>query len=204
MNNTDPRIDTYIIKSAPFAIPVLDYLRAIVHAACPEVEETMKWSFPHFLYKGSILCSMASFKQHCAFGFWLASRLTDPDKLLAGEGERTSMGHLGRITSIDTLPSEEKLIGFIAEAMYLIDQGVKVKNAGGSTGEKQPLVVPDYFIRALEQSPEAVRNFAKFSNSGRKEYVEWIEGAKTETTRQRRIVSAVEWIEEGKTRNWKY
>jgi len=204
MNKTDPRIDAYITKSAPFAIPVLDYLRAIVHAACPQVEETMKWSFPHFLYKGSILCSMASFKQHCAFGFWLASRLTDPDKLLAGEGERTSMGHLGRITSIDTLPSEEKLIGFITEAMYLIDQGVKVRNAGGNTGEKQPLVVPDYFMRALEQSPDAVRNFAKFSNSGRKEYVEWIEGAKTETTRQRRIVSAVEWIGEGKTRNWKY
>lgn len=204
MSKTDPRVDAYIIKSAPFAIQVLDYLRAIVHAACPEVEETMKWSFPHFMYKGNILCSMASFKQHCAFGFWLASRLTDPDKLLAAEGERTSMGHLGKIRSIESLPSEDKLVGFISEAMLLIDQGVKVKNAGGSSGEKTPLVVPDYLLRALEQNLLAQRNFNKFSNSNKKEYVEWIEGAKTETTRTRRIATAVEWIEEGKTRNWKY
>jgi uncharacterized protein YdeI (YjbR/CyaY-like superfamily) len=204
MNHTDPRIDTYIMKSASFAIPILGYLRAIVHEACPEVEETMKWSFPHFNYKGNILCSMASFKQHCAFSFWLARRLTDPDNLLASGPEKTGMGHLGRITSLETLPPEEQLTSFIKEAMVLIDQGVKIKNAGGVVKEKKELVVPGYFLEALGEVPNALANFNAFSNSNKKEYVTWLEEAKTEATRQRRLETAISWIEEGKTRNWKY
>ncbi|WP_439555076.1 YdeI/OmpD-associated family protein [Dyadobacter sp.] len=204
MNHTDPRIDAYIVKSAPFAIPILEYLRSLVHAACLDVKETMKWSFPHFEYKGSILCSMASFKQHCAFSFWLAPHLSDPHKLLAAEGERTSMGHLGRITSLESLPNEEYLIGFIAEAMELIDKGVRIKNAGGVAKEKKELVIPDYLLEALEENPQARTHFNAFSQSGKREYVTWLEEAKTETTRQRRVETAIEWIQEGKSRNWKY
>ncbi|KQS33325.1 YdeI family protein [Dyadobacter sp. Leaf189] len=204
MNHTDPRIDAYIVKSAPFAIPILEYLRSIVHAACPDVKETMKWSFPHFEYNGSILCSMASFKQHCAFSFWLATRLSDPNGLLASDTEKTSMGHLGRITSLESLPAEEHLTGFVTEAMELIDKGVKIKNAGGVVKEKKELVIPDYLLEALEENPQAKTYFNAFSQSGKKEYVMWLEEAKTETTRMKRVETAIEWIGEGKSRNWKY
>lgn len=203
MNSTDPRIDAYIVKSAHFAIPILEYLRGVVHEACPDVKETMKWSFPHFEYKGSILCSMASFKQHCAFGFWLQSRLTDPLGLLAVNNERTGMGSLGKITSMEDLPSEAQLTDFIHQTMQLIDDGVKLKK-DNKPSETRPLTVPAYLTEALADHPEARRVFESFSNSNKKEYVDWFEDAKTEATREKRLNQAMEWLAEGKVRNWKY
>lgn len=203
MNHTDPRVDNYIIKSADFALPILVYLRELVHASCPEVTETMKWSFPHFEYKGSILCSMASFKYHCAFGFWYGSLLTDPHKLLASGEERNSMGNLGKIKSLSDLPTDEQLAAFITEVMHLIDSGIKVKKEERPKEVKE-LVVPDYLIVALGGNPEALQTFENFSYSQKKEYVEWLEDAKTEATRNKRLATAVEWMGEGKIRNWKY
>jgi uncharacterized protein YdeI (YjbR/CyaY-like superfamily) len=203
MNHTDPRVDNYIIKSADFAVPILVYLRELVHASCPEVRETMKWSFPHFEYKGSILCSMASFKYHCAFGFWYGSLLTDPHKLLATGEERNSMGSLGKIKSISDLPAAEHLTAFIAEVMQLIDVGTKVKKEE-KPKEVKELVVPAYMLDALNDNPKALRTFDNFSYSQKKEYVEWLEDAKTEATRNKRLATAVGWMEEGKIRNWKY
>ena len=75
-------LDAYIGQSAEFAQPILEHLRKLVHETCPAVAEQMKWSFPHFIYKGQNLCSMASFKQHCAFGFWLSPLMSDPYKIL--------------------------------------------------------------------------------------------------------------------------
>ena len=203
MSHTDPRIDAYIVKSASFAIPILEYLRSLVHETCPEAKETMKWSFPHFEYQGSILCSMASFKQHCAFGFWLESRLSDPNNLLAVNGERVGMGSLGKIASIEDLPAEEHLRGFILEAMRLIDSGVKLKKEN-KPQEPKELVVPAYVTEALADHAAAKKVFEGFSYSNKKEYIEWFEDAKTEATREKRIAQALEWLAEGKVRNWKY
>lgn len=203
MNSHDTRIDAYIVQSASFAIPILEYLRALVHETCPETKETMKWSFPHFEYKGNILCSMASFKQHCAFGFWLESQLSDPHNLLAVNGERVGMGSLGKIASLDDLPEEHHLKGFILEAMRLIDSGVKLKKEN-KPGEPKELTVPGYLTEALAANAPAGKVFEGFSYSNKKEYVEWLEDAKTETTREKRLGQALEWIAEGKVRNWKY
>jgi uncharacterized protein YdeI (YjbR/CyaY-like superfamily) len=203
MKQTDPRVDAYILKSADFAIPILEYLRALVHTTCPEAKETIKWSFPNFDYHGSIMCSMASFKQHCSFGFWLASRMTDPHNLLSTGDEKSSMGQLGKIKSLADLPAEEHLIGFIEEAMALIDSGVKQQRPE-KRSEPKFLVIPDYVPEALSKSPGALKNFNNFSYSNKKDYIEWFEEAKTEATRNRRIETAIEWIEEGKSRNWKY
>lgn len=203
MSHTDPRIDAYIVKSASFAIPILEYLRALVHETCPEVKETMKWSFPHFEYKGSILCSMASFKQHCAFGFWLESRLSDPHNLLTVNGERVGMGSLGKIAKIEDLPAEEHLKGLILEVMRLIDSGVKPKK-DNKPQETKELVIPDYVTEALAGNAAAKKVFEGFSYSNKKEYVQWFEDAKTESTREKRIAQALEWLAEGKVRNWKY
>src|SRR5437899_8269050 len=111
MAKTDPRVDAYIEKSAEFARPILTHIRRVVHAACPDVEETMKWSFPHFMYKG-MLCSMASFKEHCAFGFWKGSLLVEKT---GGEAE-TAMGQFGRITKLSDLPSKKVLSDYITDA----------------------------------------------------------------------------------------
>ncbi|MEO8211146.1 MAG: DUF1801 domain-containing protein, partial [bacterium] len=111
MANKNERIDSYIEKSAEFARPILEHIRELVHKACPDVEETWKWSFPHFDYMGSNVCSMAAFKQHCTFGFRKASIMSDPDKIL--KGEKTAMGHLGQIKSLKDLPSDKILIKYI-------------------------------------------------------------------------------------------
>jgi uncharacterized protein YdeI (YjbR/CyaY-like superfamily) len=203
MSTIDPRIDTYIVKSAGFAIPILDYLRELVHAACPDVNETMKWSMPFFEYKNYNLCNMASFKQHCAFGFWLGPLLTDPDHLLVSGTEKNSMGQLGRITTIEDLPPAEKLMGLIQEAMGLIDKGVRPQKEPASKEIKE-LIIPEYLTEAVNASPRASETFGRFSYSQKKEYVEWVTDAKSEATRNKRMEQAIEWMEEGKQRNWKY
>jgi len=153
MTNINERIDRYIDKSADFAKPILKHLRVLVHKACPEVEETWKWSFPHFDYMGSSVCSMAAFKQHCTFGFWKASIMSDPEKILTVK-EKNAMGHLGQIKSLDDLPSDKILITYIKEAARLNKEGIKLPSKPKST-EKKELEVPDYFIKALNKNKPA-------------------------------------------------
>jgi uncharacterized protein YdeI (YjbR/CyaY-like superfamily) len=203
MRNIDIRIDNYIDLSADFAKPILITIRDIVHKACPKVTETMKWSFPHFEYNGSILCSMASFKHHCAFGFWLGGKMKDPYKVMSPVGEKSGMGHFGQIKSVKDLPSKKILTEYIKEAMALIDQGEKLKQKKSAEPKKE-IKVPDYFLAALKKNKKALTAFNAFSYSHKKEYVEWITEAKTEATREKRIATAIEWLGEGKARNWKY
>jgi len=198
MGKKDPRIDAYIAKSADFAKPILHHIRKRVHAACPEVEETMKWSFPHFDYKG-MLCSMAAFKQHCSFGFWKGALIFGNNRGKADE----AMGHFGRITSVSDLPKDSVLTGYIKEAVRLNDAGTKLPPRPRAKGKKE-LVIPDSFITALKENKKARTTFDNFSYSHQKEYVEWITEAKTEDTRERRMETAIEWLAEGKPRHWKY
>ncbi|UTY60136.1 YdeI family protein [Massilia sp. erpn] len=193
----DPRIDAYIAKSAEFAQPILAHLRALVHATCPEVEETVKWGMPHFMYKG-MLCNMAAFKQHCSFGFWKAEMLLSQ----ADAKTEEAMGQFGRIASLKDLPPQKTLAGYIKKAMQLNEDGVKAP--AKAKAAKPELQVQDYFLAALEGKPAALAHFDAFSTSKKRDYVEWLDEAKTEATRQRRLEQAVEWIAEGKSRNWKY
>jgi uncharacterized protein YdeI (YjbR/CyaY-like superfamily) len=201
MATKDPRIDAYIKKSADFAKPVMEHLRRLVHIACPEVQETMKWSFPHFDYGDGILCNMAAFKQHCSFGFWKAALMKDKDKLLTPIG-KSAMGNLGRITSLKDLPPDKVIIAYIKEAMRLNEEGVKIEKP--KPAPVKELATPDDFTKALNKIKAAKKVFEEFSPGKRKDYIEWITGAKTEVTRKKRIETAVEWISEGKSRNWKY
>lgn len=198
MGTRDSRIDQYIDEAAEFARPILRHLREVVHAASPEIEETVKWSAPHFTYHGN-LCHMAAFKQHCAFGFWKGKLIFTGDDVQPGSG----MGAFGRITSISDLPSREALIGYVRQAMELNEKGVKVP-APRARVKETPLEVPEAFRVALDRSPQAAKVFEGFSPSQRKEYVEWIAEARREETQSRRIATAIEWIAEGKQRNWKY
>jgi uncharacterized protein YdeI (YjbR/CyaY-like superfamily) len=198
MGTRDPRIDAYIARSAEFAQPILTYLREVVHATCPEVEETLKWSAPHFMYKG-MLCGMASFKQHCAFNFWKGSLIVDAKANGAGD----AMGQFGRITRVADLPPKKVLAGYIKKAMELNASGVK-SPARSKPRPKKELAVPPVLAAALRKNKKALTTFDGFSPSQRREYIEWITEAKGEDTRKRRLATAIEWMAEGKQRNWKY
>ena len=196
MSTTDPRIDAYIERSAEFAQPILAHLRELVHKACPDVTETLKWSMPSFEYKG-ILCGMAAFKAHCTLMFWKQSLLESD----AFPEQKTAMGSFGRLTSLTDLPKDKVVIGLVHQAMELNDKGIKVPK---KTTEKKELAVPDDLAAALHKNKKAGTHFDKFSLSQRREYVEWITEAKSDATRNKRLATAVEWLSEGKRRNWKY
>jgi len=200
MEKYNPLVDEYIEKSADFAKPILNYIREIVHEFSPAAEETIKWKFPTFMYKDKILCSMVSFKQYCSMGFWLHGEMLTI-KNLETDVEKTNMFSLGKITKLEDLPTKPQLKKIILEAMELTDMGVTLKKA---TPSKTEIAIPDYFQKALNENKKALDIFEKASPSFRKEYINWIIDAKTEATRNKRMEQAIEWISEGKGRNWKY
>lgn len=202
MSTRDPRIDAYIDKAAPFAQPILKHIRRVVHAACPDVQETMKWSFPHFDYKGAMLCSMAAFKAHAVMGFWKAKLLADRGFPEVAAGVEQAMGHFGRMTSIADLPSEARLTRMIKAAAALNDEGITVKRE--KSAPKPAVKPPAYFMAAVTKNKKALAAYEAFSPSHRREYVEWVTEAKTEATRDKRLAQAVALLAEGKSRNWKY
>jgi uncharacterized protein YdeI (YjbR/CyaY-like superfamily) len=198
MGKRDPRIDAYIDNAAEFAQPILGRLRAIVHEACPEVEETLKWSAPSFLHAGGILCGMAAFKQHASFGFWKHA-------LVVGEEvPRDGMGSFGKLTSLKDLPPKKELVALIHKAMRLNEEGVKTPGVRKSSTPKPPPVAPDDLAAALKKNRQARTTFEGFSPSQQRDYVDWITEAKRDETRQKRLAQAIEWLAEGKPRNWKY
>jgi uncharacterized protein YdeI (YjbR/CyaY-like superfamily) len=199
MPTKDFRLDAYIAQAADFAKPILRHLRKLVHRACPEVEETLKWGFPHFMHKG-MLCSMAAFRQHCAFGFWKGELIGQVQE--AGKQDQ-AMGHFGRITALSDLPADKVLIGYAQEAVQLNEAGVKLPGRTRSK-EKKEVIVPDYLMAALKKNTKARTIFENFAYSHKKEYVEWITEAKREETRAQRLATAVAWMAQGKPRNWKY
>lgn len=199
MAATDPRIDAYIRKSAAFAQPILVHLRKLVHDACPGVEETMKWSNPAFDYKGPF-CSFAAFKAHVTFGFWKWELLKDR---LPGSGETANPANqFGRLTALRDLPRDRELKAIIKAAARLNDQGVKAPPM--RKGPRPALKAPPDLLRAINANPKARTTFDGFPPGQRREYIAWVLDAKQADTRARRVATAVEWMSQGKVRNWKY
>lgn len=198
----DPRIDAYIAKAADFAQPILRHLRECVHRGCPETTESIKWSVPHFDYAGGILCGMAAFKAHCTFGFWHQG-MNEILGVHAGKSG-TAMGSFGRITKLSDLPDDRTLIRFIKAAAKLNESGTPSRPRPAATGARKELAVPADLAAALKKNRAAAKTFADFSPSHRKEYIEWITEAKREETRAKRLATTLEWLAEGKSRNWQY
>lgn len=195
MGTKDPRVDRYIEEANDFAKPILAELRRRVHAHVPEVEESLRWSAPTFLYKGKILAGMAAFKAHCVFGFW-HPLLREGDNSL--EGRNGS----GRMEKVADIPVKPRFVRLAKEAVRLIDEDVKAPPK--PKVEKKPLVVPPDLVAALKRNAKARATFEGFPPSAKKEYVDWITGAKREETRAERLATAIEWLAEGKRRHWKY
>jgi len=201
MPQHDPRIDAYIARQAEFARPILAYVRAVVHEACPEVEETLKWSAPSFVHAGGILCGMAAFKQHASFGFWKHAQVVGESR----EGRPLEgMGSYGKLTSIKDLPPKKQLLAHIRKAMKLNEEGVRTPTARKVTTPKPPPRAPEDLAAALKKNARANATFEAFPPGQQREYIEWLTEAKREETRQKRLTQAIEWMAEGKRRNWKY
>ena len=202
----NPEVDAYIGRVQPFAQPIMEHLRQLVHKARPDVEETIKWSRPFFEYRGAILCNMSAFKEHCSFGFWgeEMSAVLREAKVLREEG----MGSLGRITSLANLPSDKQMLGWLRQAADFVDSGQYTSPIAARRrvvkAPKPVLKTSVEFATALKRNKKAAEIFAAFSPSCKREYVEWIAEAKRAETRDKRIATAVQWIAEGKQRNWKY
>jgi len=194
MNAVDPRIDVYIAKAQPFARPILEHVRRLMHIACPAAVETIKWGFPHFTYKDKLLAGMAAFKAHASLGLW---RMGDKAPSHGDEG----MGQFGKLTRVEDLPDDATLIAYIQEAMTLIDVGASPKPKKPPRPE---LPVPEELKAALAAAPAAKTTFDAFAPSHRRDYCEWIGEAKRPETREKRVAQAIEWLAEGKSRNWKY
>ena len=198
MPKKDPRVDAYIKKAQPFARPILTHIRKAVHAAVPGVEETMKWSSPHFDYKG-IFCGMAAFKKHVGFGFWKAGLMKD---VLPGSGGLSAAGQFGKITSIGDLPNDKEFAKMIKIAKQLNDDEVKAPPM--RKGPRPELKAPADLLAALAKNKKAKATFDNFPPGQRREYIAWVIEAKQAATRENRIKTAIEWMAEGKPRNWKY
>src|ERR1700760_1388168 len=203
--STNPKVDAYLSKAQPFPQPILTHLRALVHKACPEVEETIKWSRPFFEYRGAILGNMSTFNEHCSFGFWgeeIGAILRE-----AGVVQEGGMGSLGRITSIKDLPTNKQMLSLIHQAVAFIDRGEYTSPIAARhkvvKAPKAAIDPPSELLAALKKDKKAAKIFAAFSPSAKREYVEWIADAKRQENREKRIATAVEWIAEGKQRNWK-
>ena len=194
--NSDPRIDAYIAKKPPYALPILNHVRERVHAVAPEAEEAIKWGAPAFLIDGKILLIMAAFKAHAALNFWRGQELR------GDEANADAMGQFGKLTSIDDLPPDAELDALIRQAADL------AKSAPAPRKMKhEPKPAPDLhpdFAKALASSPKAKEVLEGFPPSAQRGYLEWVSDAKQDATRQKRIATAIEWLSEGKRRHWKY
>ena len=199
MGQKDPRVDAYIAKAPEFAKPILLHIREVVHAAAPDVEETLKWSMPTFTHHG-ILCGMAAFKEHAAFNLWKGALIVDSEK------DRAAMGQFGRLTSVSDLPPAKLLASYIRKAVAINEAGVKAPKTRKSGLERKvvPTARPMDLAAALTTNAKARAIFEGFSPSHRREYIEWISEAKRDETRQRRLAQALEMLAAGRTRNWKY
>jgi uncharacterized protein YdeI (YjbR/CyaY-like superfamily) len=196
-------IDTYIANAADFAKPILSHWRKLIHERCPDVVEVIKWGIPHFEYKNDNLCVMASHKNHCSFTFLKDEIMSDP-RLKANKGLKPTQKFLGKVNKPGDLPPDEEFRAMLDEAMQLNEKGTKIKREKPVNDKPKVLETPDYLLAALNVDPKAKEVFENKSNSFRKEYIIWISDARTEETRQKRIVEALGWIAEGKGRFWKH
>jgi uncharacterized protein YdeI (YjbR/CyaY-like superfamily) len=198
----NPKVDAYIAKSAPFAQPILEYLRDLVHEAAPMAVEEIKWSRPFFVINGVILGNISAFKAHCSFGLWGA----EVAALMKKDGAKSEMGMgtFGKITSIKDLPPRKKLLGYLAAAVDKITSGEREVSYKRPRVVKPEAEVPPALAAALKKNKAANTVFTSAAPGFRREYCLWITEAKREETQNSRIATAIEWITEGKSRNWKY
>jgi uncharacterized protein YdeI (YjbR/CyaY-like superfamily) len=197
MAHRNSKVDAYITKARPFAKPILKRLRTIIHKGCPKITEEIKWGAPFYLYQNRVLCATMAFKGHCALVFWKAALIGKKN----GKNAKDELKRLRRISILGDLPSERDLLAYLKLAMHFNEPGTKLPPR---EKRKAPVNVPSELTYALRANPKAQATFNALTPTRKKDYIYWITGAKTEETRERRLETAIDWMSEGKSRNWKY
>lgn len=200
VRNRSAKVDAYIAKSADFARPILKKMRKLFHKGCPSIQETIKWGWPHYEHKG-IVGSTAAFKRHVSFWFWKGTSMSDPKGILKRVG-RSSMC-AAKVTALSDLPPEKVLLAYIREAVRLNEEKERKPRRRAKKVPRR-VAVPKDLQAALDRNKRARATFESFPPSHRREYVEWITEAKREETRHKRLRTAIRWMAEGKSRNWRY
>ncbi len=149
---------------------------------------------PHFTYKDKNVAGMAAFKAHCALTIHGEGR----------HGDFEGMGQIGKVTSLADLPPDDAIAAKLREAVTRIDESGSAVKRPAKAIAPQDLRVPEDFADALRKNPAAEATFEGFPPSQRREYLEWVTEAKQDATRARRLATSIEWLAEGKRRNWKY
>jgi uncharacterized protein YdeI (YjbR/CyaY-like superfamily) len=194
--NHDPRIDAYIATAQPFARPIIEHVRERVHATLPDCEESVKWGMPAYVVDGKILLMTPAFKAHAALNFWRGQELR------AEKADADAMGQFGKLRSLDDLPPDLELDRLIREAADLARNPPAPRKAKQAS-KPPPEMHPDLAV-ALDKAPKAKANFEALAPSCQRDYLEWVAEAKRDETRAKRIATTIEWVSEGKSRNWKY
>ncbi|MBS1972310.1 MAG: YdeI/OmpD-associated family protein [Bdellovibrionales bacterium] len=197
MAKKNPQIDAYIKKSPDFAKPILKHLRKVIHKTCPQVVEEMKWNSPFYLYQGRILCATMAFKKHCAVVFWKTPLIVKKK----GAKAKAHMKHMRKMTMVEDLLPDKEFAEYLKLAMHFNEPTTKLPPREKRTTVVKP---PNDLMDSLRANPTALKNFNAFTPSKRKDYIYWILSAKTDPTREARIETSIDWISEGKSRNWKY
>lgn len=188
----NPSVDEFIERAQPFAKPILTHVRERVHTLVPDVREDIRWRMPAFMRGNSILLIVGAFKAHVAINFWRGDSVVPHETSGA-------LGQLGRLTTLDDLPAE-----FDALILAAADTANAPPTRRKREASSPPAQIHPHLSAALDGAPAARACFDAFTPAQQRDYVEWIADAKQEQTRARRIAQAIEWIGEGKRRNWQY
>jgi hypothetical protein len=199
------QVTAYAAAMPAYAQPIFAHLRALIHTTCPDTDEAIKWSIPHFERDGDYLCIFAASPGHASFTFYKQQLMSDP-RLRDNLNLPAIKRFMGRLTSLSDLPDDATLAAMLQEAADLNARGVRLPDRAPKTPPviDMPSAVATAVATALAANPAAQAVWDAKSAAWRKDYLVWITAAKTDPTRDARIAEALDWIADGKARFWKY
>ena len=143
-----------------------------------------------------MICWLAYFKNHVGINFFKGSLIEDLhglyDEACMDKGNRQIK--FRRQDDVD----EVKLKHYLYEAIKLNKEGTNVQAKKISTD------IPENLAQALAKNINAKNFFDSLAQGYKRDYIVWITTAKQEKTRLKRLNTTIEWLSEGKKKNWKY
>lgn len=189
------KISQYIESADVKKKEILQRLRDFLNRDDFGLTEDWKWHAPNFNSNGMV-CWLAFFKSHVGLNFFKGSLIED----LHGLYDNASMDKGNRIIKYKTINeiNENLLEYYIYEAIKHNKEGAKI------TSKKVEIEVPKDLAKALEKDIMAKDFFTNLAPGYKRDYIDWIISAKQEKTRLKRLETTLEWLGQGKKKNWRY